>query len=92
MIGNEAKCKNCRKGFVFVGYCKEVLLPIGIVTLSSFVLPLMLSIIMDKGILSFCAVCGVALLSVCFFTFTLGMTKNERLYFVGLIKSKIHKI
>ena len=72
-------------------YCGEVLRPIGIVTLGSFVVPLILSLIIGKGIVAFFVVCIVALLSVGLFTLALGITKSERFYILGYVKSKIYR-
>lgn len=72
-------------------YCKDVLLPIGIVTLCSFVLPYGISFLISNSIVELLVVSVVSFLSVSIFIFTLGITKGERSYMLNFVKSKLHR-
>ena len=78
-------------GLGIVYYCREVLWPIGLVTICSFVLPLLLAIVIENKLTEFIIVSIVSVLSVGLFVFVLGMSKDERSYLFGFVKSKIHR-
>lgn len=74
-----------------VSYCKEVLWPIGMVTLFSFILPFGISFFISNSIAELLVVGVVSVLSVSLFIFTLGITKDERSYMLSFVKSKLQR-
>lgn len=72
-------------------YVKEVLVPIGMVTILSVIPPLVLKSIMAESYLEFFIVCGISCVIVALASFMLGMTQAERVYLINIVKKKIHK-
>ena len=70
-------------------YCRQVLWPIGLVTLFSLVLPLLLVFVIDSAMTEFIIVSIVAVLTVGLLVLLLGMSKDERTYLFSFVKSKI---
>lgn len=78
-------------GLGIIYYCKEVLWPIGLVTICSVVMPLLLTFVIENEMAEFIIVSTVSVLSVGLFVFVLGMSKDERSYLLGSVKSKIFR-
>lgn len=78
-------------GLSIAYYCREVLWPIGLVTIFSLVLPLLLVFVIDSAMTEFIIVSIVAVLTVGLLVLLLGMSKDERTYLFSYVKSKIHR-
>lgn len=61
-------------------FIKEVLVPCLLVSVFSFVIPLIVCYYMDPGILRFCVSVPIAIFWTCFCCILLGLTRNERLF------------
>lgn len=72
-------------------HLKESIFPCLIVSVTSFILPLLLCCLMEDGLFRFFVVIPVAILSVLFCCYQFGLTKNEKAFFVDKIK-KFFKI
>lgn len=72
-------------------YFKEVLVPIGIVTILSFIPPFVLKSIMNNGYFEFFIVIDTSCLFVALIAFMLGMSQAERSYLISIVKKRIHK-
>lgn len=73
---------------LFVG---SVLLPVMIVTTTSSLLPLLVHNCMDSSYVRLISVCIVSFLSACMIIYLVGLTKGERAFLIGAVRSFICK-
>lgn len=71
-------------------YFYQVFVKIILVTISSLILPLILSLLMDASILRFLLICLVSFLGTSLFIFILGLTTAERTKISSVVINKAH--
>lgn len=71
---------------------KECLMPCLIVSVTSFILPVILSSQMEKGILRFFVVCSVSVIWTGVCCLVWGLSSSERYYFFNKLKAVFRKI
>lgn len=82
---------NKQIGFPIALFAKEVIIPILVVSLLSFILPLFLLKVMESGIIRFIFIGISSTLSISTSIMLFGMTKTEREKVIHFIKKKITK-
>ena len=72
-------------------YFKNIYAPIAATVLSSLVIPFLLYINMEQGVLRFVCTTAISILSASFGIFTIGLTTNERSLILSQIKKHLFK-
>lgn len=76
-----------------IQFSNNVILPIIMVSISSFVLPIIISQYLNDSFINFLIVCIIAFANVCFSAFFIGMSSNERKHIrtaLNKLTEKIH--
>lgn len=73
-------------------HLKECLLPCIMVSITSFIVPVVVSTFLEQGILRFFIVCSISVLWTGFCCFVFGLTKSERNFFCDKTMMIVHKI
>lgn len=76
-------------GLKLSNFFSKVIFPIIIITISSYVLPLLIIYGMNQGILRFFLILVIGTFSTILFIYTLGMSRNEKKYIMGFVKNKL---
>lgn len=82
---------NKQVGFPIATFVKEVINPILIVSLLSFIIPLVIFRTMEPGIIRFILIGISSTLSICTSVMLFGMNKTEKEKVIGFIRKKIIK-
>lgn len=78
-------------GFPIILFVKEVIIPIIIVSLLSFIIPFSVLISMEPGIIRFIVIGITSTLSICTSVILVGMDKTEKKKVISYLKRKIIK-
>lgn len=73
-------------------HIQEAIVPCIIVSFTSFILPLLIAHYMQPGIFRFLTNVPIAFIWTCLCCFLLGLTKNERIFFLDKTKSFLKRI
>ena len=73
-------------------FLREALLPCILVSITAFILPLCVSLSMSPGLPRFIIVVFLSILWTGLCAFFIGLTKNERMFFINRVKIVINKI
>ena len=79
-------------GFSVWQHLKECLLPCIVVSVTSFIVPVIVSLCMEQGIFRFFVVCSISVLWAGLCCFMFGLTKSERIFFCDKAIMIIRKI
>lgn len=77
--------------FSIKNYCKEVVVPTVLVFMPSLLLPYFCKYIMPKTLIYSLFVCLISVISVCIFTWIVGLNKKEKQFLISLLKTLIKK-
>jgi O-antigen/teichoic acid export membrane protein len=70
-------------------FFKKILLPMGIVSVLSAMLPLLVHSFLEQSILRLCIIIVVSMISTCICIYFIGLNKTERIYIKTQLKKKL---
>lgn len=73
-------------------FIKNVLVRVGLVTITASALPITATHLLDNSFLSFVMVCIVSLVSTCIVIFYFGINKNEKIFITNSVSKIVGKL